>query len=354
MAVGLVYLCIRFVILYSPQESLKASAGSLFERIIYLPGHILSFIRLALFPVHLNADYVFAYPSSFFDIKNLIGLAVILTLVGGAFLILRHSKEIFFGIGWFLITLFPVYNLIEIYHPLAERYLYLPIIGFCLVVPAAINMATRRLFKDPSTVNAATLIPILALVGFYSAATIARNPVWQNNMVLWSKTVKSSPKSLTAHGGLGMAYLEHRMLDAAAEQFEISIKLNPDHAKSYYNLGLVYYQKGDQEKALEYFNRCVALDPESMRAHYNLATIYLKEGVWDRAIYHYVKVNELDAEIPMAHYNLGMAYAMQGKLNQAIAEWQIVLQLDPRNPQAGKNIEKARMMMNRKEGQGSN
>ena len=352
--VGLLYIGIRFFIFYNPRESLKASAGSLFERIIYLPGHILSFIRLVLFPVNLNADYVFSYPNSFFDIRNLIGTAVIMALVVTAFLMYRYSKEIFFGIWWFLITLFPVYNLIEIYHPLAERYLYLPIIGFCLVVPVVVHGFAARQLSNPKTAKTAALISIAVLIGLYSAATIARNPVWQNNMVLWSKTVKSSPKSLTAHGGLGMAYLEHRMLDAAAEQFEISIKLNPDHAKSYYNLGLVYYQKGDQEKALEYFNRCVALDPESMRAHYNLATIYLKEGVWDRAIYHYVKVNELDAEIPMAHYNLGMAYAMQGKLNQAIAEWQIVLQLDPRNPQAGKNIEKARMMMNRKEGQGSN
>ena len=345
MAVGLVYLCIRFFILLSPQESLKASAGSLFERIIYLPGHILSFIRLTLFPVNLNADYVFSYPNSFFDVKNLIGMGVLLALVGMAFLIYRYSKEIFFGIWWFLITLFPVYNLIEIYHPLAERYLYLPIIGFCLVVPAAIHAAAKRRFTNPSTVNAATLIPIVALVGLYSAVTIARNPDWKNNFVLWSQTVQSSPNSLTARGGLGMAYLERGMLDEAAAQFEISIKLYPGDAKSYYNLGLVYYRKGDQEKALEYFNRSVTLDPNSMRAHYNLATIYLKQGLWDRAIHHYVKVNELDPEIPMAHYNLGMAYAMKGKLNQAIAEWQRVLQLDPRNTQAGKNIEKARMMI---------
>ncbi len=345
MAVGLVYLCLRFFILYSPQESLKASAGSLFERIIYLPGLILSFIRLTLFPVNLNADYVFSYPNSFFDVKNLIGMGVLIALVGSASLIYRYSKEIFFGIWWFLITLFPVYNLIEIYHPLAERYLYLPIIGFCLVVPAVIHAAAKRRFTNPSTVNAATLIPIVVLVGLYSAGTIARNPDWKNNLVLWSQTVKSSPNSLTARGGLGMAYLERGMLDDAAAQFKISIKLYPGDAKSYYNLGLVYYQKGDQEKALEYFNRSVTLDPKSLRAHYNLATIYLKQGRWDQAILHYVQVNELDPEIPMAHYNLGMAYAMAGKLNQAIAEWQRVLQLDPRNTQAGKSIEKARMMI---------
>lgn len=345
IAVALFYLGLRFFIFYSPRESLKASAGSLFERLIYLPDHIFSFIRLTLFPVNLNADYVFSYPNRFFDIRNLIGTAAVIVLVVATYLIYRYSKEIFFGIWWFLITLFPVYNLIEIYNPLAERYLYLPVIGFCLVVPAVVHGLAVGQIPNPKAAKAAALIPIVALIGLYSTATIARNPDWQNNFVLWSQTVQRSPDSLTAHGGLGMAYLERGMLDEAAKQFEIAIKLYPDHAKSYYNLGLVYYQKGDQKKAVEYFNRCVALDPKSMRAHYNLGTIYLKQGLWDRAIHHYVKVNELDAEIPMAHYNLGMAYAMQGKLNQAIAEWQIVLQLDPQNPQAGKNIEKARMIM---------
>jgi len=349
-AVGLIYLVIRFVILYSPQESLKASAGSLFERIIYLPGHILSFIRLTILPIHLNADYVFSYPGSFFNTNNLIGLGVLIALVAASFLVYRYSKAIFFGIWWFIITLLPVYNLIEIYHPLAERYLYLPLIGFCLVVPSVVfGLAAGRLTNQKAAM-AAAWIPITVLIGLYSAATIARNPVWENNFELWSQTVKSSPNSLTAHGGLGMAYLERGMLDQAQQQFEISIRLYPNHAKSYYNLGLAYFQKGDEEKALEYFNRCVRLDPQSDRAQYNIATIYLKQGAWDRAISHYIKVNELDPAIPMAHYNLGMAYAMKGKLDLAVKQWQSVMRLDPGNVQAAKNIEKARMMMKREGG----
>jgi len=345
VCVSLFYLFIRFFLIYNPIESQKASAGSLLERIIYLPGHIFSFLRLTIFPGNLNADYVFSYPDSWFAISNLIGVAVVMVLIGAGFFIYRYSQEIFFGIGWFLMTLFPVYNLIEIYHPLAERYLYIPIIGFCLVVPVVVHgLAVRRIAKS-STATVATLIPLIVVVSLYSTATIARNPDWKNNFVLWSRTVQSSPDSLTARGGLGMAYLERGMLDEAAEQFAISIKLSPGHAKSYYNLGLVYYQKGDQEKALDYFSRSIALNPDIMRAHYNLATIYLKQGLWDRAIRHYVKVNELDPEIPMAHYNLGMAYAMQGQLNPAVREWEAVLQLDPNNTQAQNNIQKAKKMM---------
>jgi protein O-mannosyl-transferase len=347
IGVSLVYLCLRFFIFFNPRESLKASAGSLLERIIYLPGHIYSFIRLTIFPANLNADYVFAYPESWFESSNLIGFAVVMTLVGAAFFIYRYSKVIFFGLGWFLITLFPVYNLIEIYNPFAERYLYLPIIGFCLGAAALINELAMRRFTNPATATVVTLIPVIVVLSLYASVTMVRNRDWQNNFVLWSKTVQSSPDSLTARGGLGMAYLARGQLDDAAQQFQTAIKLNPADHKSYYNLGLVYHKKGDLKTALEYFNRSLRLNPESVKAHYNLATIYLQQRLWDLAIRHYVKVNELNPEIAMAHYNLGMAYAMQGKLNPAVSAWQKALQLDPHNTMAKNNIQKAKKMMNR-------
>jgi len=350
MTVGLAYLCIRFFVLYNPRESLKASAGSLFERLIYLPNHIFSFIKLTIYPGNLNADYVYSHPSSFFEPSVLIGTAVVVALVGLSFLIRRHSKAAFFGIWWFLITLAPVYNLIEIYHPLAERYLYLPIIGFCLVVPLAAHAAARRHFANPALANTMTLLPIALILVIYSAATITRNPVWRSNFTLWSKTVQSSPNSLVARGGLGMAYLNRGMPDEAAEQFKIAIQLYPADYKGYYNLGLVYHQKGNLKKALEYFSRSVNLKPDSPKAHYNLATIYLQQRAWDLAIRHYIKVNALDPEIVMAHYNLGMAYAMVGKLDAAIVEWKTVLQIEPHNAMAKKNIQKAKKMMNRSGG----
>jgi tetratricopeptide (TPR) repeat protein len=345
VAVSLVYVFIRFFILYNPGGYLNASYGSLVERLIYLPGHIFSFIELAIFPLNLTADYVFSYPDSFFNGSNLLGFAGVMGLAGLSFLVYRYSKAVFFGIWWFLITLFPVSNLIEIYSPFAERYLYIPIIGFCLVVPAVIDGIVSRRFTRPAVATVVTLIPTLVILGLYSTATLARNPDWQNNFVLWSKTVQSSPNSLIARGGLGMAQLERGMLNEAQQEFETAIKLYPNHAKSYHNLGLVYHQKGNLEKAMENYNRSVTLNPGLMRAHYNLATLYAKQGSMDLAIRHYLKVTELDAEVVEAHYNLGLAYAMQGKLKRAISEWEKVLQLDPGHRSAGNNLAKAKEMI---------
>jgi tetratricopeptide (TPR) repeat protein len=288
---------------------------------------------------------VFSYPDSFFNGSNLLGFAGVIGMAGLSFLVYRYSKAAFFGIWWFLITLIPVSNLIEIYNPLAERYLYIPIIGFCLLVPTVISGLVRRRFTRPAAATVVALIPALVLLGLYSTTTMARNPDWRNDLVLWSKTVQSSPDSLIARGGLGMAHLKRGMLKEAQQDFETAIKLYPNHAKSYYNLGLVFHQKGNLKKAIDNYNRSVTLNPDLMRAHYNLATLYAQQGDMDLAIQHYVKVTELDAEVIEAHYNLGLAYAMQGKLKQAISEWEKALQLDPQHRSARNNLAKAKEML---------
>ena len=255
IAVSLFYLLIRFILLTSPREFLKPVSSGLFERIMFLPGHIFSFIRMAFYPNNLTADYVFSYPDSFFNSMNLAGFVVVIGLAGASFVIYRYCKEIFFGIWWFLITLFPVSNLITIYHPFAERYLYLPLIGLCLVVSILVSALARKILTHPTAATMATLIPVIVVVGLYAKATMARNRVWQNNFVLWTTTVQSSPDSPIARGGLGMAYLDRGRLDEAREQFEMAIKLLPNDYQSYYNLGLVYHRKGNWQTAVENFKR---------------------------------------------------------------------------------------------------
>ena len=66
---------------------------------------------------------MFSYPDSFLNVSNLLGFVGVMGLAGLSFFVYRYSKAVFFGIWWFLITLFPVSNLIEIFNPLAERYL---------------------------------------------------------------------------------------------------------------------------------------------------------------------------------------------------------------------------------------
>jgi len=343
--ISIFYLALRFVIFTHPADGVNPYFGNLFERLLYLPNHIFSFIKLAIVPFDLNVEYVFSYPQSFWEISHLIGFVFLTGLVISSFFLFRRFKEIFFGIWWFLITLFPVYNLVQIFNPIAERYLYLPVIGFCLLVPILLFGFFSRASTRAPAANLAALFVVLAVMGVYATITVARNRDWKDGFTLWSKTVVQSPDSGVAHGSLGRAYQEQGLLKEAVVEYETAVKLMPNHYKAYYNLGVVYDQKDEFSKAVDNYKKSIHIYSGFANAHYNLANIYHKRGLTDDAIRHYIKVVELVPDDLEARNNLGVALAMQGNLNQAILEWQRVLQIDPANNSARDNVRKAREVL---------
>jgi len=336
---------LRFVIFTQPGDGMKPHFGDLTERLLYLPSHIFNFVKLAIAPYDLKVDYVFSYPATFFELSHLAGLAGTLGLAVCSIFFYRRHQAIFFGIWWFIITLFPVYNIIQIFNPFAERYLYLPVIGFCLVVPLVLHGIFSRAMTRAVAVNTSTLLAVLAVSSAYATITIARNRDWQDGLTLWSKTVAQTPDSGIAHGSLGRAYQEQGLLKEAVAEYETAVKLMPRNYKAYYNLGVVYDQQGDFIKAEAYYQKSIAINPGFANAHFNLANLYHKRGLTDDAIRHYRQVIELTPQDIEARNNLGVAFARQGNLDRALAEWQNVLKIDPANQSARDNVKRARAIL---------
>ena len=344
--VALGYLVLRFKILVNPADSFSHSRAGLFERILFLPDHLFDYIKLVLFPINLNAEYTFAYPDRFLDFSNLFSFIVIIAIIVGSFYIFQYSKGIFFGIWWFIITLLPVSNLIEIHNPIAERYLYLPLVGFCMVIAILFNKVPGR----PDLVQSKTIARLkyailIGLLIFYSMVTVARNPVWKDNFSVWANTVEKSPDNPIVHGGLGLAYQERGFLDEAIRAFKTAIELGPNMAKNHYNIGRAYEEKGLFENAIDAYNKAVELNPEYTDAYFNLANLYMQMQLKKDAINAYRKVIELDPNDLEAYNNLGVALAMQGEIGRAVELWEKVLEMDPNNQKAKDNIAKAKQIL---------
>jgi Tfp pilus assembly protein PilF len=345
--VAIFYLALRFKILVNPAGSFSHSRAGLFERIFFLPDHLFDYIKLVLFPLDLNAEYSFAYPDRFLAFSNLFSFIVIIAIIVGSFFIYKHSKGIFFGIWWFIITLLPVSNLIEIHNPIAERYLYLPLVGFCLVISILISKIPGRSdlvhSKNIARLKYSILIGLLI---FYSLVTVARNPVWKDNFSVWANTVEKSPDNPIVHGGLGLAYQERGFLDEAIREFTAAIELGPNMAKNHYNIGRAYEEKGLFENAIDAYKKAVELNPEYIDAYFNLANLSMRLQLRKDAIYAYRRVIELDPADLEAYNNLGVAHAMQGEIEKAVGLWEKVLEMDPGNQNAKGNIAKAKKILN--------
>lgn len=329
LAITSVYLYLRFSYFKNPHDYLTSG-----KTLLNIPYIFLSNLKLILFPVSLSADHVVVFKGGLFFI--FLSLVVVALLFLTAFV--QKNKGIAFGFLFFAITLLPVCGIINLPHPLAERYLYLPATGLALVIGLTIN---RINISRPSVKGIFTGV-FLVVIGIYAAGTIIRNSVWRDGYTLWSDTVKKSPNSYRARNGLGLFYLESGRFKEATEQFETALRLKTGdpgaHAMSHNNLGISFARQGRIDAAIQEFKIALSLKPDYPDAHFNLGMAYVDKNKLDEAEQEFKAALQLKPDHPDAHFNLGNIYSDLGRLDEAIMEYQASIRLKPSYPYAYYNL----------------
>lgn len=381
------YLFLRFVWFHNPLEKqLVYPENSFLVNLLTMPKILCSYVKLLFFPIRFNAEYIVSYtktPVTATFLLNMLFLSITGVIVCWCY---SHSKRLFFFMLWFFITLTPTMNIIPIANIMAERYLYLPSVGFCAVLSYILTGIWRHLCKDiprpsfppqqerahspaaneslhgltlafppqkgvetdvysssfvskksldisPVYKTALITCLLLAVVIPYSLTTIKRNNAWINPFVFWSKTVEDSPNSSRAHNNLGMIYLQKEQTDAAIREFQASIAIEPD-PEYHHNLGMAYQKKDMQEEALREYHHVLSVNPNSAITHNNMGNILIDKGRIDEGILKFKEAVRLKPNYYDAHYNLGLAYFKKGVLDASADEFKLAIHYEPDHPEA--------------------
>lgn len=329
----LIYLYFRFYYFQNPLEE-KFHPWEASEGALTLPWLLLSYLKIALFPVSLVADYEFLPLKSFFSPSFIVTFIAIVSLLITAF-VMKKERKVTFGIIFFVITLLPVYNLIPIYNPFAERYLYLPIVGLAIVSSVAI---TRISFQSSKIMGSTLLIPFFVILSVYALGVVKRNEIWGNDYSLWSDTVKKMPNNGRAHNNLGYAYYKMEQFGKAIEHFQTAIRLAPGNMNAHYNLGRTYVKLGRLYEAIPHLEAGIEAKPSDSRRHNEVGFVYYRAGKLDEAVRHLQVAVRLNPDFFEAHNNLGIAYADKGEFEQALQEFRRASGLKPNEPEVWNNI----------------
>lgn len=114
----------------------------------------------------------------------------------------RHRIVVFSGL-FFLIALAPSSRLVPVGMRFlaADRFFYLPGIGFCLLLAAGL----RSLSRKGGAVRAGALAGATMLCGLWAVATWERSKVWRDDETLWRNALAQYPDSAYILGGLAQA-----------------------------------------------------------------------------------------------------------------------------------------------------
>jgi protein O-mannosyl-transferase len=267
---------------------------------------VAAYLKLFFFPYSLNAFHVFHPVSAFmqagFYLSLLaLGLLAFLGFWWGRRLPREKRNLLVFGCVWFLVSIAPVIVFFKRIgsNVFAERYVYLPSVGLCMVSGLILWW-----IWDHSRATFAWLIPLLLLGA--AGRTILRAEVWHDEQTFLETTSRQSPDSDVINANLGILYAKKQQYSLAEVSLRRGIASSSVMTPSIYvNLGNVLTSQSRLAEAAEAYEKVMQLRTPRDLDYVRLGQTYYGLKRYDQAIAILLKGYEVYPRQPNICYFLG-------------------------------------------------
>ena len=288
---------------------------------------------LLLFPLNLRFFHA-TPPPSLYDPLFLLGVVL---LACASWLLIsawkRDGRAVVFGLLWFLIGFVPLVRAAFVALPFLESRLYLPSVGFFLLVALCVTRLERL---SPSRLHIWLLLLISSLLG---GLTFYRNHDWKDDMTIAAHTLQASPEHPTALRLYGDALFRRGRIQQGEEIFKKALGLESPSARLHESLGRLYSFVGKDREALEQYQRMRELTPGDPYPYWRLGRFYWRRKNFAAAEGYLEKATHLFPYSSELHNDLASAYFLQGKLDRAKAELEAGLKILPYSTVLRSNLE---------------
>ncbi|MFH1867418.1 MAG: tetratricopeptide repeat protein [Candidatus Omnitrophota bacterium] len=319
--ITLFYILCRYTVSKDLLPTYPESSVTLLHRLPGFFAAITEYTRLLFLPFGLHMEY----GNKLFkivDFKAASGIVITTCLLVYIFKHRRSKGVAFFSVSWFFITLIPHTNIYPIRAYMAEHWLYLPSVGFFLLLAKGFSyLCGKKGFKIP------VLLLSALLVFFYSYLTIRQNAYWQNAVNFYKNTLQYAPDSALLHYNLANEYRAMGNKKEAVNLYEKALELDPDNAESYNNLGTIYFDLNRKDEAIACYKRAIKINPDFSYPYCNLANTYSAIGRIEDAIYTYKRAIDIEPGNALAHANLSILYYKQKHYEDAYKHYYIAKEL---------------------------
>ncbi|NUO01990.1 MAG: tetratricopeptide repeat protein [Saprospiraceae bacterium] len=327
------------------------SYGEQLATIIYTLGE---YLRLLVYPHPLTHDY---YPRHV-EIMNWekwqVSVSMLLHIGLAVYAVIGLLKKelVSYGILFYLLTLSIVSNLFfPVGTNMAERLIFMPSAGFALAVAVLLDRAHTRWGATPA------LSLLAGVIFLFGLQTILRNPVWKDNLTLFTTDIavsKNSAKLCNAVGG--ELYVQStkeknetkrmEMLNEAVQHLENAVRIHPQYKNAYLLLGNCYNNLKVYEKSIASYKMALLIDPVYKEATDNLGITYREAGLYygeteknpRKALEFIEKAYETRPDEYETLRLLGVAYGSMGNIEKAIEFFAKALAQKPEDAMANYNL----------------
>ena len=344
--VAAAYLALRAHLLGAAAHAVNQLTAS--QILLTLPGIAFFYLRQSLAPVGLSFLYDLPAQSQ----PTWDGFWMPLLVVAAIFALLgwwcarpgRLRPALLVAAVVWLLWILPELNLQwmpagELAH---DRYLYLPVLGLCLMAAIALrqwNDGNAGAESDEHCAEVCTLPlgssqrAVFSIVFvFLLGATILQEPLCATDLLIWARASRVAPHNDIAWSNLGAVLMERGNPTQGLIALQRALELNPNSRTANFNLGYSLYNQHDYAAAEPYIARSVQLGPGMADGYRLLGSIELRLGHADAAESLMRKALSLAPRQEGYHMALGLVLLERGDRAAAAQEVHRERELFPESP----------------------
>lgn len=356
VGVVMVYFGLRLFFLGSVLGADNFAGKELVLRLCSLPRIMMTYAELVFYPNQLH------YYRSVDLLQSAVWPSIALLGVSGvaSWALIQtqgfYRRVMVFGLGWFVIFLVPVLNIIPMVNEYsfvltAEHFVYLPMWGGILFVGA---FCCARVECMPIWGQRLGVIGVGGLLVFLSLVSMRQHTFWRGEIPLFQRAIRFESQLSRVHILLGRAYYLEGFFKEAIEEYERAIDILQGYVDkvdvlsvrqfyqglqkgAYFDLAHAFESIGRLEDAAKSYSQAIRIDPRDMVLHNNLGVVFIWQQQWDLAAAQFQLSLAIEQNV-MAMSNLAFCWIQQGRKHEAEELLRTIINKDPKNQLAQKNL----------------
>lgn len=283
-------------------------------------------VKMFFWPHPLVHDYSFNhFPLLIFfwtSPRFWLGLLSLLVLGITALSGFKKKSMLAIGAAWFIVTI-SVY--LSIAAPasdiFAERFLFFPSIGLCLMVGGLLELIPGLDVKKQTILVGVIAVPLLVM-------SVKRAPAWENTQTLMEYDIDKLENSVRAN--YNYALQRHQQYDkfprkrkkgdeaVILKHYQLALNQTDRLSNLYLAMGNAYMRFGQREKGRSTFLAYAESYPYLSKPFVQLGNYYGTVEQFDSAVYYFEKAVDVGVLDPDNHALLAVAYYNAGQIEKAL------------------------------------